>query len=92
MDSAERKLTAKLLPVLLGIHMVAMPLYPHLPLLVLLFSGFFTLWTLLIVSGRVAPPGRLLMLLLTLMVVAVLLQSFGTIFGQRPGSAMLLLL
>jgi transglutaminase-like putative cysteine protease len=72
--------------------MVAMPLYPHLPLLVLLFAGFLTLWTVLIISGRVAPPGRLLMLLLTLMVVAVLLQSFGTIFGQRPGSAMLLLL
>jgi len=92
MDGTDRKLTAGLLPVLLGIHMVAVPLYPHMPLLVLLVAAVFTLWTLLIISGRVSQPGRFTLVLLAAMVVAVLLQSFGTIFGQRPGSAMLLLL
>jgi len=92
MDSTDRKLTAGLLPVLVGIHMVAVPLYPHMPLLVLLVATVFTLWTLLIISGRVSQPGRFTLVLLSAMVVAVLLQSFGTIFGQRPGSAMLLLL
>jgi transglutaminase-like putative cysteine protease len=33
-----------------------------------------------------------MMIMLTIMVVAVLMQSFGTILGQMPGSAMLLLL
>jgi len=89
---ANSKLTARLGPVLLGIHIVALPLYPHMPLPIVLVAALFTLWTLLIISGRVAQPGRLLMLLLTMVVIAVLMQSFGTIFGQRPGSAMLLLL
>ena len=85
-------LTAKLGPVLLGIHIVSLPLYPHMPLPVLMLTALFSVWTLLIISGRLAQPGRLLMLLLTVLVVAVLLQSFGTILGQQPGSAMLLLL
>jgi transglutaminase-like putative cysteine protease len=92
MSSNNGKLTAKLGPVLLGIHIVALPLYPHMPLPIILISAVFTVWTLLMISGRVAQPGRFLMLLLTMVVVAVLMQSFGTIFGQQPGSAMLLLL
>jgi transglutaminase-like putative cysteine protease len=92
MSTNNGSLTAKLGPVLLGIHIVALPLYPHMPLPVLLVTAVFTVWTLLIIGGRLAQPGRLLMLLLTALVVAVLLQSFGTILGQQPGSAMLLLL
>jgi transglutaminase-like putative cysteine protease len=92
MARSNHKLKAKLAPVLLAIHMVAVPLYPHMPLPVLLVTAFFTLWTLLIIRGLVTQPGRFLMLVLTATVIAVLLQSFGTIFGQQPGSAMLLLL
>ena len=92
MKTTNGSLTAKLGPVLLGIHVVALPLYPHMPWPVLSTTAVFTVWTLLIISGRLAQPGRLLMLLLTALVVAVLLQSFGTILGQQPGSAMLLLL
>jgi len=82
----------KLAPVLLGIHLVALPLYPHMPLQVLLLTAVFTLWAWLIISGRVSQPGRLVMFTLTLIVVVVLMQSFGTILGQQSGSAMLLLL
>ncbi len=82
----------RLTPVLLGIHIVALPLYPHMPLLVLLATAILTLWMLLIVSGRISQPGRFVVFMLTVMVVAVLMKSFGTIFGQQPGSAMLLLL
>ena len=92
MGTSNTRLNAKAGPVLLGIHIVALPLYPHMPLLVLLVTALFTVWTLLIISGRLAQPGRLPMLLLTILVVIVLLQSFGTILGQQPGSAMLLLL
>ena len=92
METSNHKLTAKLTPVLLGIHIVALPLYPHMPLQVLLVTAVLTLWTILIISGRISPPGRFVMLILTMMVVAVLIQSFGTILGQQPGSAMLLLL
>ena len=85
-------LTHKLAPVLLGIHIVALPLYPHMPLPVLLLTAVFTFWTLLIISGRISQPGRFVMFMLAMLVVAVLMQSFGTILGQQPGSAMLLLL
>ncbi len=89
---SQDRLTAKLGPVLLGIHIVALPLYPHMPLPVLLTVVLFSIWTLLIILGRVVQPGRLTMVLLACIVVAVLVLSFGTIFGQQPGSAMLLLL
>ena len=85
-------LTQKLAPVLLGIHIVALPLYPHMPFLVLLLTAIFTVWAMLIINGWTSQPGRVVMFVLTLIVVAVLLQSFGTILGQQPGSAMLLLL
>ncbi len=85
-------LTQKITPVLLGIHLVALPLYPHIPLMVLLAIAFFTIWLLLIINGRVSQPGRFMMFILTVIVVAILVQSFGTILGQQPGSTMLLLL
>ncbi len=43
-------LTQKLAPVLLGIHFVALPLYPHMPFPVLLLTVIFTVWALLIIA------------------------------------------
>ena len=87
------KFDAQLLTqVLIGIHMVALPLYPRMPLAVLLSVLLLTLWTVLIIRRRVALPGRYFVLLLAAAVVAVLLKSYGTIFGQQPGTAMVLLL
>ena len=87
-----RKLTSRLAPVLLGIHIVGLPLYTHMPLPVLITIAVLTFWTLLIISGKVSQPGRLVIFILTVTVVAVLMNSFGTILGQQSGSAMLLLL
>ena len=67
-------LTHKLAPVLLGIHIVALPLYPHMPLPVLLLTAVFTFWTLLIISGRISQPGRFVMFMLAMLVVAVFMQ------------------
>jgi transglutaminase-like putative cysteine protease len=92
MGSDPQKLTSRLAPVLLGIHIVGLPLYPHMPLPVLVTITVFTAWTILIISGKLAQPGRILVFLLTATVVAVLMKSFGTILGQQSGSAMLLLL
>ena len=93
MAEVPANINARLLAqVLVGIHLVALPLYPRLPLAVLLMVLLFTLWTVLIMRRRVALPGRYTLLLLAAAVVAVLLQSYGTIFGQQPGTAMVLLL
>ena len=54
-------LTGKLGPVLLGIHIVALPLYPHMPLPVLLLTAVFTIWAWLILRGQLRQPGRFTM-------------------------------
>ncbi|UCB53873.1 MAG: DUF3488 domain-containing transglutaminase family protein [Thiotrichales bacterium] len=89
--SADR-LTKPIAPLLLGIHVVALPLYPHMPVMVLLLTAAFTVWALLIINGKAARPGRWALAVMTVLVVVVLMLSFGTILGQLPGSAMLLLL
>lgn len=82
----------KLLPVLIGIHMVALPMYTRLPPYVLLLIVAFTIWTLLIISGRVQQPVRFIRILLAAAVVMSLIVSYGTIFGQMPGTSMVLML
>ena len=82
----------KLTPVLIGIHLVALPMYARLSPYVALLVVAFTAWTLLIISGRSRPPPAFIRILLAGAVVAVLLISYGTIFGQEPGTFMLLLL
>ena len=82
----------KLTPVLIGIHLVALPMYTRLPFYVLLLIAAFTVWSLLIIAGRSKQPGSFLRILLSLAVLASLLVSYGTIFGQEPGTAMLLML
>ena len=82
----------KLTPVLIGIHLVALPMYTRLPPYVLLLIASFTVWTLLIIAGRTKQPISFIRILLALAVVFSLLISYGTIFGQAPGTAMLLML
>lgn len=82
----------KLAPVLLGIHLVALPMYPRIPLYVMLMIALFTVWSILMVTQRVKQPGRLLRFALAVAVITSLMLSYGTIFGQLPGTAMLLML
>ena len=81
-----------MLPVLAGIHFVAIPMYPRLPLAVLFAVAFLTLWSWLLFHNRVQRPGKVMLPLLVLMVVGLLFHSYGTIFGRQAGSTMLLLL
>ena len=82
----------KLTPVLIGIHLVALPMYTRLPPYVLLLIASFTIWTLLIITARTKQPVAFIRFLLAVAVVVSLLTSYGTIFGQQPGTAMLLML
>ena len=61
-----------MLPVLAGIHFVAMPMYPRLPLAVLFAIAFLSLWSWLLFHNRVRRPGKIMLLLLVLMVVGLL--------------------
>lgn len=77
---------------LLGVHLVALPMYPQLPLYVLLMIALFTLLSALAIFKQRPLPGRWARFFLAGLVVAVLLKSYGTIFGQAPGTSMLLML
>ena len=82
----------KLTPVLVGIHLVALPLYPRIPAYILLLIVMFTLWTVFIISGRTSQPKKIIRILLVGIIVFSLMVSYGSIFGQGPGTSMLLML
>ncbi|MDH5387043.1 MAG: DUF3488 and transglutaminase-like domain-containing protein [Gammaproteobacteria bacterium] len=82
----------KFTPVLIGIHLVALPMYTRLPPYVLLLIVSFTIWTLLIIAGRIKQPIAFIRILLAFAVIMALLFSYGTILGQEPGTSMLLML
>lgn len=82
----------KLTPVLIGIHLVALPMYSRLPPYILLPMAVLTLWSLLIIAGRARQPKAWLRIVLAGVVIVALLASYGTVFGQEPGTAMLLML
>ncbi len=76
----------------MGIHLVAVPMYTRLPPYVLLLIASFTVWMLLIIAGRIKQPIAFIRVLLAFSVIASLMVSYGTIFGQQPGTSMLLML
>lgn len=82
----------KLTPVLIGIHLVALPLYPRIPVYIMMLIGMFTMWTVLVISGRTSPPKNIIRMLLLGVIILTLMVSYGRVFGQGPGTAMLLLL
>jgi transglutaminase-like putative cysteine protease len=82
----------RLMPVLLGMLLVGLPLYAYLSWLVLWFMLVFSVWSVLIIRRIVKPPGALMRFVLAMLVVAVLLTSYGTVFGLIPGTSMAILL
>lgn len=82
----------KLMPVLVGILFVGLPLYVQLSWLVLWLVFVFTMWSLLIIRRTVRPPGAWLRFVLAVLIIAVLIASYGTVFGLIPGTSMLILL
>ena len=82
----------KLYPVLLGIHLVALPLYTRTPLLILLVVLLLTVWAFFIIAKRIKQPSDFIRILVLVASVLVLILSYGTIFGQQPGTSLLLLL
>lgn len=82
----------KFTPVLIGIHLIALPMFTRFPPYVLLLIIALTIWTLLIITGSTRQPVSFIRILLAFAVIASLIVSYGSIFGQEPGTAMLLML
>lgn len=82
----------KLYPVLIGIHLVALPLYPEIHTLILFILFALTAWVTLIISQRTRQPSALVRILTLIFSVFFLIIANGTIFGQQAGTSLLLLL
>jgi transglutaminase-like putative cysteine protease len=82
----------KMTPVLMGIHLVALPLYPRMPAYIVFMMAALTLWTVLIILGRMSQPKKLMRMLLAAIIIFSLVISYGSVLGQEPGTSMLLML
>lgn len=72
--------------------MVALPLYSRMPIYILLLMTLFTLWTVLIIAGRSSQPNKIIRITLIAVILFSLMVSYGSVFGQEPGTSMLLML
>ncbi len=79
--------TIKLL--LASLALALTPHLTHLPLLIALFCLVFGVWRLMVTTHGWPLPGKFIRLLLTLLVVAVVITTYGTIAGPDAGTALL---
>ena len=82
----------RLMPVLFGMLLTGLPLYAQLSWLVLWFMLVFAGWSVLVILRIVKPPGMFIRVMLAMLVVGVLIASYGTVFGLIPGTSMAILL
>jgi len=78
---------------LLGaIHLSALPLYGGIPAGILLLIASLSLWQFFIIKNRTNNPGKLVQTLIITAAFATVLYSYGHIFGQQPGIALVILM
>lgn len=82
----------KLLPVLIGIHLVGIPLYPRLHILIIILLLTLTGWCYLIITKRIKQPSTFVRITTLIISITFLVTANGTIFGQQAGTSLLLLL
>lgn len=80
------------LSLLLAIHLSALPLYSGMPLTIILLLATLSLWQLLIIKQDRKNPGKIVQTLIILVSFLVTLYSYGHIFGQQPGIALVILM
>jgi len=77
---------------LTGIHLSALPLYSTIPLATILIIAALSLWQLFIIKQQRANPGKSIQILIILTSFLTVLYSYGHIFGQQPGIALVTLM
>ncbi len=84
--------SATLLALLAGIHLSALPLYANMPVVILLLISLLTLWQVFIIKRQQENPGRTLQITIIVAAFLSLLFSYGQLFGQQPGIALVILM
>ena len=84
--------SAILLSLLAGIHLSAAPAYISLPAGILLLIFSLSLWQLLNILYRKQQPGKLIQAAIITGIFVAVFFSYGHVFGQQPGIALVLLM
>jgi len=77
---------------LAGIHLSALPLYRDMPLTIILFIVVLSLWQFFIIRKQITNPGKIIQALIIIASFATVFYSYGHIFGQQPGIALVTLM
>ncbi|MBE9568878.1 MAG: DUF3488 domain-containing transglutaminase family protein, partial [Proteobacteria bacterium] len=81
-----------LLSLLAGIHLSAAPVYTSLPAGIILLIFGLSLWQLLIILKQKKSPGKLIQAATITVIFTAVFFSYGHLFGQQPGIALVLLM
>ncbi len=74
------------------IHLSALPLYSNMPLAITLLIVALSLWQFFLIKNHRENPGKLIQILLIIICFLTALYSYGHIFGQQPGIALVTLM
>jgi len=78
---------------LLGaIHLSALPLYAGMPFSILLLIASLSLWQFFIIKSQRNNPGKPVQILVIVAAFSTVLYTYGHIFGQQPGIALVTLM
>ncbi len=77
---------------LVSIHLSALPLYGDMPLAIIALAACLSLWQFFLIRQQRDNPGKLVQLLIIFLAFATVLASYGHIFGQQPGIALVTLM
>jgi transglutaminase-like putative cysteine protease len=81
-----------LLSLLIGIHLSALPLYTGIPVTVTLLIATLSLWQLYIIIQQRSNPGKIIQTFIIVVSSLTILYSYGHLFGQKPGIALVTLM
>ena len=81
-----------LVSLLIGIHLSALPLYAGLPIPVTLLLLSLSLWQFLLITRNRPNPGKIVLLSIVVLSFLIVRYSFGHVFGQQPGIALVTLM
>jgi len=90
--SAKKPDSGLLLSLLASIHLSALPLYKAMPATIIILIAGVTIWQIFLIIEKKSMPGKLIQLFMILITVLIVLYSYGNIFGQRPGLALVVLM
>lgn len=90
--SSEKPNRNILFTLLIGIHLSALPLYAGMPIAVTLLLVALSLWQVLLIKQNRPNPGKLVLIPIIILSFIIVRYSFGHIFGQQSGIALVALM